>query len=97
MDSLNVPTYNPSPTEVKSEVLKEGSFSIDRLQVSEIDLLGYNVANLMRAAVEPMLVRQFGDAIIEEVFSRYKEILSDCIPKETPRFFNVTISATKRA
>ncbi|KAH7852821.1 hypothetical protein Vadar_029646 [Vaccinium darrowii] len=36
MDSFNIPQYTPSPAEVKSEVQKEGSFSIDRLEVTSV-------------------------------------------------------------
>ncbi|CAL5373236.1 unnamed protein product [Camellia sinensis] len=37
MDSFNIPQYTPSPAEVKSEVQTEGSFTIDRLEVSRVD------------------------------------------------------------
>ncbi|XP_031384585.1 salicylate carboxymethyltransferase-like [Punica granatum] len=40
MDSFNIPQYTPSPLEVKAEVLKEGSFSINRLEVSEVNWSG---------------------------------------------------------
>ncbi|KAF5481273.1 hypothetical protein F2P56_001940, partial [Juglans regia] len=102
MDSFNIPQYTPSPSEVKSEVLKEGSFSIDCLEVSEVNWSiynnndGYNVAQCMRAVAEPLLVSHFGEAIIEEVFSRYREILSDRISKENTRFVNVIVSLIKK-
>ncbi|KAE8010526.1 hypothetical protein FH972_006893 [Carpinus fangiana] len=111
MDSFNIPQYTPSPSEVKSEVVKEGSFSIDHLEVSEVNWNaydsgfnssdavsdgGYNVAKCMRAVAEPLLISHFGDAIIEEVFRRYKEILSDRLSKEKTRFINVTVSLIKR-
>ncbi|WCJ24975.1 S-adenosyl-L-methionine-dependent methyltransferases superfamily protein [Euphorbia peplus] len=75
LDSFNIPQYTPSPFEVKSEIVKEGSFSIDRLEVSEINWnayyddpivseqhkdQGYNVASCMRAVAEPLLVAHFG-------------------------------------
>nr|UMB49612.1 salicylic acid methyltransferase [Morella cerifera] len=102
MDSFNIPQYTPSPSELRLEVLKEGSFFIARLEVSEVnwtDALcdgGYNVAQCMRAVAEPLLVSHFGDAIVEEVFRRYREILSDRISKENTQFINVTISMAKR-
>ena len=40
----------------------------------------------MRIVVEPLLVSHFGDAIIDEVFYRYKEIISDHISKENTQF-----------
>ncbi|KAF2302334.1 hypothetical protein GH714_034131 [Hevea brasiliensis] len=65
----------PSPFEVQSEIEKEGSFIIDRLEVSEVNWDayhnefnladafkdgGYNVAKCMRAVAEPLLVGHFG-------------------------------------
>ncbi|XP_038699293.1 S-adenosyl-L-methionine:benzoic acid/salicylic acid carboxyl methyltransferase 3-like [Tripterygium wilfordii] len=37
VQSFNFPQYSPSPTEVKLEVEREGSFGIDRLELTEID------------------------------------------------------------
>ncbi|XP_035551703.1 salicylate carboxymethyltransferase-like [Juglans regia] len=113
MNSFNIPLYSPSPSEVKSEVLKEGSFTIDHLETSEMNWTtydselmmnspdaffdgGYNVAKCIRAIVEPLLISHFGDAIIEEVFCKYREILSDCLSKETNNFINVIVSVTKK-
>nr|UMB49619.1 salicylic acid methyltransferase [Phaseolus vulgaris] len=117
VDSFNIPQYTPSPSEVKLEVLKEGSFSINRLEVSEVNWNafddwnalefeferfesvgdgGYNVAQCMRAVAEPMLVSHFGEDIIEEVFSRYQQILADRMAKEKTKFFNVTILLTRK-
>ncbi|KAM3742027.1 hypothetical protein ACB098_07G041500 [Castanea mollissima] len=110
MDSFNIPQYTPSPSEVKSEVLKGGYFSIDCLEVSTVKWNdydsefnpsiafsddGYSVANCMRAVAEPLLVNQFGDTIIDEVFRRYRKIIADHISKEKTQFINVTISMKK--
>ncbi|XWS42094.1 hypothetical protein CRYUN_Cryun17cG0139100 [Craigia yunnanensis] len=110
LNSFNIPQYTPSPAEVKSEVLKEGSFTIDRLEVTEVnwnayqnefDLSdafkdgGYNVAKCMRAVAEPLLASHFGEAIIDEMFRRYKEIVADRMSKEKTEFVNVTISLIK--
>ncbi|KAB1201920.1 Salicylate carboxymethyltransferase [Morella rubra] len=106
MDSFNIPQYSPSPSELRLEVQKEGSFSIVRLEVSEVNSSAYNdefssadaynVAQCVRAVAEPLLVGHFGDAIIEEVFRRYREILSDRISKENAQFINVAISMAKK-
>ena len=40
----------------------------------------------MRIVVEPLLVSHFGDAIIDDVFYRYKEIIYDHISKENTQF-----------
>ncbi|KAK7252931.1 hypothetical protein RIF29_37234 [Crotalaria pallida] len=42
VDTFNLPKYTPSPYEVKLEVLKEGSFSINRLEVTEVHWNAYN-------------------------------------------------------
>ena len=112
VDNFNIPQYTPCPSEVKFEVLKEGSFAVNKLEVSQVnwhaynnnlsesetlDDGGYNVAKCMRAVAEPLLVSHFGEGIIEEVFRRYREIIVDRMSKEKTEFFNVTISMTKRS
>ena len=103
---------------MKLEVLKEGSFAINRLEVSEVNWNaldewnaldfeserseslsdgGYNVAQCMRAVAEPMLISHFGEAIIEEVFCRYQQILAERMSKEKTKFINVTILLTRKA
>ncbi|XP_061360960.1 S-adenosyl-L-methionine:benzoic acid/salicylic acid carboxyl methyltransferase 3-like [Gastrolobium bilobum] len=129
VDTFNIPQYTPSPSEVKLEVLNEGSFTINRLDVSEVNWNpvdnwnafdfesemseslsdgdfgseisesfsdgAYNVAQCMRAVAEPMLVSHFGEAIIDQVFSRYQEILADRMSKEKTEFINVAILLTR--
>ncbi|MBA0703095.1 hypothetical protein Goari_022857 [Gossypium aridum] len=110
LNSFNIPMYTPSPAEVKYEVVKEGSFNIDRLEVTEVnwnayldetDLSdafkdgGYNVAKCMRAVAEPLLISYFGEEILDEVFRRYREIVSDRLSKEKNEFVNVTVSLIK--
>lgn len=109
--SFNIPQYTPSPAEIKGETKKQGSFTITRLEVSEVNWDayqdeicpsdahkdgGYNVAKMMRAVAEPLLVSHFGDGIIDEVFSRYKDIVADRMSKEKTEFVNVTVSMIKR-
>ncbi|CAK9179799.1 SAMT [Ilex paraguariensis] len=111
LDSFNIPQYTPSPAEIKSEVEIEGSFGIDRLEVSKVHWNaydnefcpsnafkdgGYNVAQCMRAVAEPLLISHFGVAIIDEVFSRYRKILADKMSKERTEFINVTVAMTKK-
>ncbi|KAF8018274.1 hypothetical protein BT93_H3235 [Corymbia citriodora subsp. variegata] len=110
LDSFNIPQYTPSPKEVQWEVQKQGSFSIDCLEVSEVNWSvldtdsdsnivpkdgGYNLARLMRAVAEPLLVDHFGEDIIDEVFKRYGTLLADCMSKERNAFVNVVISLKK--
>ncbi|KAI3500031.1 hypothetical protein L1887_35846 [Cichorium endivia] len=111
MDSFNIPQYTPCAKEISNEVDKEGSFTINRLEISEVNwdayadnnpnplknsVRGYNVANCMRAVAEPLLVSHFGESIIEEVFIRYRNIITDRMSKEKTEFINVTVSMTRK-
>jgi len=107
LNSFNIPNYYPSPSEVKLEVLNEGSFSVSRLEVSEVnwnaldnwDLFddGYNVAQCIRAVAEPLLASHFGEGVIKEIFNRYKKILGDRMSKEKTKFTNLTLMMTRKA
>ncbi|XP_028784299.1 salicylate carboxymethyltransferase-like [Neltuma alba] len=109
IDSFNIPMYHPSPSELELEIEKEGSFTLNHLEVFEVSLKaacgedkldinnsdGYKVAQLVRAVAEPLLVSHFGEAIIDEVFHRYQHVLADRMSKEKPILLNFAISLTK--
>nr|Q9SPV4.1 RecName: Full=Salicylate carboxymethyltransferase; AltName: Full=S-adenosyl-L-methionine:salicylate acid carboxylmethyltransferase; Short=CbSAMT; AltName: Full=Salicylate O-methyltransferase [Clarkia breweri]AAF00108.1 S-adenosyl-L-methionine:salicylic acid carboxyl methyltransferase [Clarkia breweri]1M6E_X Chain X, S-adenosyl-L-methionine:salicylic acid carboxyl methyltransferase [Clarkia breweri] len=112
MDKFNIPQYTPSPTEVEAEILKEGSFLIDHIEASEIywssctkdgdgggsvEEEGYNVARCMRAVAEPLLLDHFGEAIIEDVFHRYKLLIIERMSKEKTKFINVIVSLIRKS
>ncbi|KAK3418770.1 salicylate carboxymethyltransferase [Eucalyptus grandis] len=112
LDSFNIPQYTPSPKEVREEVQKQESFSIDCLEVSEVNWSvvntnfdpnvvledrGYDMARCMRAVAEPLLVDHFGEEIIDEVFKRYKAQLANGMSKEKTAFVNIVISVKKIA
>ncbi|KAK5823819.1 probable jasmonic acid carboxyl methyltransferase 2 [Gossypium arboreum] len=75
LDSFNAPYYAPCTEEIKDEIEKEGSFTIDRLEAFEIDWdggavtdihtphgklsVGRRVAKAIRAVVESMLESHF--------------------------------------
>ncbi|KAJ9562210.1 hypothetical protein OSB04_007370 [Centaurea solstitialis] len=112
MDSFNIPQYTPCAKEVSYEVEKEGSFEIDCLEVSEVnwdastdndsldsfakDSEGINMGKCMRAVAEPLLLSHFGESVIEEVFSRYTNIIKKRMSKEKTSLINVTVSMTRR-
>jgi salicylate 1-O-methyltransferase len=106
LNSFNIPNYYPSPSEVKLEVLNEGSFSVSRLEVSEVNWNaldnwdhfndGYNVAQCIRAVAEPLLVSHFGEGVTEEVFNRFKKNATDHMPKEKTKVINITIVLTRK-
>ncbi|CAN4090947.1 unnamed protein product [Withania somnifera] len=104
LDSFNIPQYTPSPAEVKYIVEKEDSFTIHKLEATRVhwdasdneNSGGYNVSRCMRAVAEPLLVNQFGPKLMDLVFQKYEEIVSDCMAKEKTEFINVTISLTNK-
>ncbi|KAF4383300.1 hypothetical protein F8388_009331 [Cannabis sativa] len=125
VESFNIPQYTPCPSELREEVEKEGSFKVNKVEVSQIPWSattnnnnndtafytneydeedpndinnknnGYCVAKCMRAVAEPLLVSHFGEAIIDQVFRTYTQILVHRMSKENTHFFNVIISLTK--
>nr|A4ZDG8.1 RecName: Full=S-adenosyl-L-methionine:benzoic acid/salicylic acid carboxyl methyltransferase 3; Short=PhBSMT3 [Petunia x hybrida]ABF50941.1 S-adenosyl-L-methionine:benzoic acid/salicylic acid carboxyl methyltransferase [Petunia x hybrida] len=103
VDAFNIPQYTPSPAEVKYLVEKEGSFTINRLETSRVHWNasnnvkngGYNVSRCMRAVAEPLLVSHFDKELMDLVFHKYEEIISDCMSKEKTEFINVIVSLTK--
>ncbi|EEF40813.1 Benzoate carboxyl methyltransferase, putative [Ricinus communis] len=58
---------------------------------------GHNVAKCIRAVAEPLLIGHFGfDRVItDQVFNRYRLIITDRMAKEKTNFVNITVSMTK--
>ncbi|XP_022133143.1 salicylate carboxymethyltransferase-like [Momordica charantia] len=114
LDSFNVPIYMPSLSEVEAEVMNEGSFIIEYLQISRINWNFYNTelndiplkgmidsgnnfAKCIRSVAEPLLARHFGEGIMDELFSRYREIISHHMSKENNiENINFTLSLTRK-
>ncbi|XP_058754467.1 S-adenosyl-L-methionine:benzoic acid/salicylic acid carboxyl methyltransferase 3-like [Vicia villosa] len=103
LTTFNNPNYYPSPHEVKLEVLNEGSFDINHLEVSDIDVnasndhSAYKFTQSMRAVFEPVLISHFGEPIIEEAFSRYQEKVTDIMAKEIIKTTYFTLSLTRKS
>lgn len=103
LNTFNLPNYYPSPTEVKLEVLTEGSFVIDQLEILEANKnasvdIDFEMSRLqhIRAGIEPLLTSHFGENVIEDIFNRYKKILSDRISKKRTSTTNLTITLTRK-
>nr|GMD85500.1 salicylate carboxymethyltransferase-like [Ipomoea batatas] len=71
----------------------------DNTTISDEDIngAGNNVAMVMRAALEPMLVSHFGEGIIDELFHRYSNKIAHSMSTypEKAKFTSVTVSMTK--
>ncbi|XP_054813537.1 S-adenosyl-L-methionine:benzoic acid/salicylic acid carboxyl methyltransferase 1-like [Prosopis cineraria] len=108
VDSFNLPLYCPSPSELVLEIEKEGSFTLNLLEAFEVswkdacgdeDLndnnSGFKVAQFIRAATEPLFVSHFGEAITDDLFHRYQNIIADRMAKENNVLVFLTMSLTK--
>lgn len=102
VDLFNIPNYMPSWKEVEAEVLEEGRFGISHLQVSKIDWdfsddaeTKYDFAKCVRSVIESLLISHFGEAIIDELFRRYKKIIVEKRSKERLQLTNLTFSLIK--
>lgn len=107
LHSFHIPQYMPSAAEVKegsfainrletSEIKWSnlGSISCQPSSVSANDN-GYNMAKCIRSVAESLLVEHFGAMVIDDLFDKYRTILSCCMSKEEQKSFNVTISMTR--
>ncbi|XP_019166103.1 PREDICTED: salicylate carboxymethyltransferase-like [Ipomoea nil] len=103
LNSFNVPLYIPSLAETKFLVEKDGSFTIDYLEASQIHWTEYNndgynvIGRCMRAVAEPMLVSHFGEGIIDEVFRRYEKMIAHSMSTspDYSQLIIVTVSVIK--
>ncbi|CAN1121870.1 Salicylate carboxymethyltransferase [Linum perenne] len=108
LDSFNIPFYMPSLKEMEAEVHKQESFVIDWIEVTEVSWnphegevnekdSGYNVAKYTKAVAEPLLATQFGSSgeIIDEIFRRYRVLVSERMVTEKTNFVSVTMLFAK--
>lgn len=101
LNSFNLPIYAPSLKEVKMLVEKEGSFSINVLEVFTHDFSEFVkeakvITNTMRAVVESLLASHFGRGIIiDEVFNKYEEMVTEFITEFKKEEFINMVSLTK--
>ncbi|XP_077253507.1 putative methyltransferase TCM_000336 [Tasmannia lanceolata] len=89
VDSYNVHFYAPCMEEIKGIVQREGSFTIECLEIFEIGRNdtngvrdGKSMAMAVRAIQESLIRHHFGERIIDRLFERYGEILDKELAKE---------------
>lgn len=104
--SYNIPWYLPYEDEVKTIIQKEDSFKLDKLEAFKLNWdasendghvrSAKTMANGIRALLEPMLASHFGDSIIEDLFTRFADLVEKYSSMEKPDYFNIVISLTKK-
>lgn len=112
LDSFNLPIYGPSIDEVKAVVKQSGLYDISHMQLfqsnwdpyddSEGDFVGdtiqsgINVAKCLRAVMEPLLARHFGEHILDEIFERYAFNVAKHLEREKTKYSVIVVSLRSR-
>jgi anthranilate O-methyltransferase len=102
LDSFNVPFYAPSMEEVEEVIQQTGWFDISRSQILEINVdpqddsnddyvrdniqSGENVTKSLRAVMQPIFESQFGEEILDELFSRLENNIARQFLKEKMKY-----------
>lgn len=102
VDAFNLPYYAPSIEEVKTVIQSVGLFDLDQVQIFESNwdplddssddyiydnfLSGENAAKIVRAAIEPVIARNFGEHILDDLFSRYAKNVARHLLKEKTKY-----------
>lgn len=110
--SFNLPFYTPSIDELDAIIESESSFSIDRVETSEVkwdmreedeimksgDSSGKFIARTLRAITEPMLAGHFGSTYMDEIFERCAIRVTEHLswPVKTQNLFNIVISLIRK-
>ncbi|KAI3989204.1 hypothetical protein MKX01_033240 [Papaver californicum] len=69
---------------------EDGSSATDKFSSS------YAISKCIRAVSESLLASHFGEEILNELFSRFREIVATYATKEKTEYTNLVISVTKR-
>ncbi|RVW48271.1 Salicylate/benzoate carboxyl methyltransferase [Vitis vinifera] len=110
LDSFNLPYYGPTVEELRRLTEAQGSFTLNRLEVFNMEWdpnmnrdegfdeqeSGKLVSDMLRAVGEPMLKHHFGLEIMDDLFSRVTEKIIDCIVTEKWQSTNLNISLTRK-
>jgi hypothetical protein len=103
VDAYNVPFYAPSIKEVEEEVRREGSFRLDHVQTYEINLSssgdakedGRTVSMAIRSIQESMLSHHFGADIVDALFHRYTELVTESMEREDVKSVQIGVVLTR--
>ncbi|XP_061359794.1 loganic acid O-methyltransferase-like [Gastrolobium bilobum] len=84
VDSFNLPYYAPSPEEMTKMIEVNGQFSIERMELTNpapwLKSISHTIPECishMRAAMDGIFTRQFGNEVTNEMFQRLIKHLSD--------------------
>ncbi|GMI80275.1 hypothetical protein like AT5G38020 [Hibiscus trionum] len=108
VDSFNLPLYKPCKGELYEIIESEGSFGVEKMEISEVDwvprdqddvefLSGQYFSNIVRAVSEQMISHQFGDATTNRLFMMYAANIEEHLrDRNKGKLVNFLVSLTKK-
>lgn len=89
VNEYDVPFYAPSRKEIESEVLRDGSFTIESMETFELKTSTGDpkedariTSMAVRAIQESMISHHFGEEILDPLFQIYNGLLGEVMVKE---------------
>ena len=112
LDSFNLPVYGPSTDEVKAVVDQSQQFELTNIKLFETNWdpyddsegnyvhdsvqSGINVANCLRAVMEPLFTSHFGESVLDELFKKFAYNVALHLVKEKTKYSVITLSLKRR-
>ncbi|GMH17954.1 hypothetical protein Nepgr_019795 [Nepenthes gracilis] len=108
LDMFNLPFYNSTVEEVRKLIEEEGSYTLHKLETFTLEWhIGCNssnpnvcakfLANSIKVVTEPMLAKEFGGAIMNELFLKFQELLVRIFAAGKTEFLNIVVSLIRKA
>ncbi|KAI9113533.1 hypothetical protein K1719_015460 [Acacia pycnantha] len=102
VDSYDVHFYAASREEIEEQVRKEGSFELERIEISEIERkeevegsYGTVIAKTVRAIQESMISNHFGEGILDALFEEYARLVDEEMEKQEIKPINFVVVLKK--
>ncbi|KAK1605404.1 hypothetical protein QYE76_029077 [Lolium multiflorum] len=111
LDSFNLPIYGPSVDEVKMVVKQSELFDINKIELFEHNWdpydysksdhvddplqSGMNVAKCLRAVMEPLFGRHFGESVLDALFDKYAHNVAEHLEREKTKYSIIVLSLKK--
>ncbi|GMH17491.1 hypothetical protein Nepgr_019332 [Nepenthes gracilis] len=107
VDCFNLPCYVACTEEVKDIVENEGSFVMNRLESMQVDVVdcegdnvllsrGERVARMVRAMLESILGYHFGMELMDDLFTRYVDVVNSYLQTANYKFTVFVLSLTRQ-
>uniref|UniRef100_A0ACD6ANZ8 Uncharacterized protein n=1 Tax=Avena sativa TaxID=4498 RepID=A0ACD6ANZ8_AVESA len=111
LDSFNLPLYGPSVNEVKTVIKQSELFDINKIELFEHNWdpydesksdhvddpleSGINVAKCLRAVMEPLFARHFGESVLDALFDKYAHNVAEYLEREKTKYSIIVLSLKK--